>query len=281
MKLNWFSPLPPARTDIAHYTSRILPSLAEWADVALWTEQQEWDKTLEKFAEVHRFDPSNPRWEDFQAGANFYNIGNNAGFHSAIWQVSRQSPGIVLLHDIRLFEFFANCYRWIWGDRDGFLSCLERYYGGDGRRDGEDFWADHLAFPYMVERYPLIPLALENALGAIVHTKAACHAVQGVIDCPVAYSPLPYPSKALQQDEAQRKVKYEQGPPYRLIMFGYINPNRRLEQFLEALRGMPEAQDRFVVESELRQRQNRAVRPAGSGHHPWLCAGTGTGHGSG
>lgn len=252
MKINWFSPLLPAKTDIAHYTSRILPALAKRVDVVLWTEQQEWDPALEEFAQVRRFDPDNLSWSgwiDFhQANVNFYNIGNNAEFHLAIWQVSRLFPGIVLLHNVRLFEFFAYCYRWIWGDRPGFLAIMERFYGIDGLHDGEDFWEDRLVVPYMVEHYPLTPLALETALGSIVHTEAACRAVQAAIDCPVAYSPLPYPSEALQQNEAQRKLKYEQGPPYRLIMFGYIHSNRRLEQFLEALGGMPEAQDRFVLD---------------------------------
>jgi len=254
MKLNWFSPLLPAKTDIAHYTSRILPALAKRMEVVLWTDQAEWDPALERFAEVRRYDPQNLTWDDFhQAGISFFNIGNNAEFHLSIWQVSRQFPGIVLLHDVRLFEFFAYCYRWIWGDRDGFLACMERYYGSEGRRDGEDFWEDRLVVAYMVEHYPLTPLALEAALGAIVHTETACLLVQETIDCPVAYLPLPYPSKVLpRQNEEQRKLKYEQGPPYRLIMFGYIHSNRRLEPFLEAFADLPEKQQfRLDIYGEL------------------------------
>src|SRR5204863_631305 len=40
MKLNWFSPLPPAATDLAHFTMRVLPALSQRADVTLWTVSQ-------------------------------------------------------------------------------------------------------------------------------------------------------------------------------------------------------------------------------------------------
>ncbi len=39
MKINWFSPLPPARTDIAEYTVRVLPGLIKNCQLELWTDQ--------------------------------------------------------------------------------------------------------------------------------------------------------------------------------------------------------------------------------------------------
>src|SRR5439155_4075393 len=55
MKLNWFSPLPPAKTDIAHYTARILPALRAHAEVTLWTDQKDWDESLNLNAKVRRY----------------------------------------------------------------------------------------------------------------------------------------------------------------------------------------------------------------------------------
>ena len=40
MKINWFCPLLPEKTDIAHYTSRILRELQKYAEVVLWTNQK-------------------------------------------------------------------------------------------------------------------------------------------------------------------------------------------------------------------------------------------------
>jgi len=43
MKLNWFSPLAPARSEIAHYTARTVAALRGHAEVTLWTDQAKWD----------------------------------------------------------------------------------------------------------------------------------------------------------------------------------------------------------------------------------------------
>ena len=48
MKLNWFSPLPPAKTGIADYTLGLLPALSKQAEVVLWTDQSSWDRALER-----------------------------------------------------------------------------------------------------------------------------------------------------------------------------------------------------------------------------------------
>src|SRR5207244_3433751 len=82
--------LPPAKTDIAHYTTRVLPALSQLASVVLWTDQDKWDKGVEQYAEVRHYRLNRMHWVDLnRADANIYQIGNNPLFHGAIWQVSR------------------------------------------------------------------------------------------------------------------------------------------------------------------------------------------------
>jgi hypothetical protein len=51
MKINWFCPLPPAKTSIADdYLAGILPSLNRHCELTLWTDQSSWDRELEKVA---------------------------------------------------------------------------------------------------------------------------------------------------------------------------------------------------------------------------------------
>ena len=57
MRLNWFSPLPPAKSGIADYTFGILPELSSRAEVTLWTDRAGWDSRLEKYAEVRHYRP--------------------------------------------------------------------------------------------------------------------------------------------------------------------------------------------------------------------------------
>src|SRR5882672_433535 len=173
MKLNWFSPLPPAKTDIAHYTARVLPALARLAEITLWTDQRNWDKALEQHAEVRTYRIQRMPWAELnRADASFYQIGNNPLYHGAIWQVSRLHAGIVVLHDFSLHHFFDGLYRVQWRDLTSYLAVMETYYGETGRLDAaESYDNDARNIGYMAERYPLTQLAVENALGVVVHTK--------------------------------------------------------------------------------------------------------------
>lgn len=236
MKLNWFSPLPPAKTDIAEYTMRVLPALSNYVEVVLWTEQLKWNPDVEKYARVCHYDLANVPWKEInQADLNIYHIGNNPDFHYKTWQISQQCPGLVILHDLRLQHFFAGIYRERENNKQAYLSQMKRYYGVEGEQVAERFWNGVLTTEYMAEHYPLTPLALENAVGVVTHTKEAFNTLKQKNRWVVGYAPLPYVSKW------QTKIKTKAiATPYRLIIFGYIGPNRRLETFLKAFSSLDE-----------------------------------------
>ena len=238
MKINWFSPLPPAATDIAHYTARTLPALTQHAEVTLWTEQQSWDKSLQKWARVETFrGTENIDWTRLnRADISFYHIGNNPLFHGGIWRVSQRNPGVVVLHDMRLHHFFDGLYREQARDRDGYLAIMERYYGPAANADAIRCYDTNASnINEMAECYPLTRLAVENALGVLVHTHAAFHELQTTARQPVVYAPLPFAAPPLPDDMGRAAA-----PPYRLIVFGYLGRNRRLGEILQALAGLPE-----------------------------------------
>ena len=251
MKINWFSPLQPASTDIAHYTARVLPALIKRAEVTLWTDQSRWDQRLEKIAaRVRRYDPSANaiNWEELnRADISIYHIGNNPLFHGAIWQMSRQHAGIVVLHDFRLHHFFDGLYRAQWRDRDEYLRVMEFYYGEQGRHDAiECFDTNARNIDHMAESYPLTEHALENALGVITHTKDAFEELKRDESRPVAYLPLPFDAAPREQSEESRKGQRE-GDHIRVAVFGYIHRNRRLEAIFKALAELPE-RDQFRLD---------------------------------
>ncbi len=245
MKLNWFSPLPPAKTDIAHYTTRVLPALLQLADVTLWTDQDKWDRGVEQYAEVRPYRLNRVPWVDLnRADANIYQLGNNPLFHGAIWQVSRLHAGVVVLHDFRLHHFFDGLYRVQWRDLNSYLAVMEMYYGEEGRREAaESFGNDARNIQYMAERYPLTQLALENALGVIVHTQESYDALALEAKWPIVYAPLPFAASS----QSSTKLRRSHGPPFHLIVFGYIGRNRRLDAVLKALAELPE-KDQFHLD---------------------------------
>jgi ubiquinone/menaquinone biosynthesis C-methylase UbiE/glycosyltransferase involved in cell wall biosynthesis len=244
MRLNWFSPLPPAKSGIADYTLRLLPSLCEVAEIVLWTDQDDWDPALTQFAAVRRYQLKALPWAEVNRGTmNVYHLGNNHRYHGHIWQVSRRHPGVVILHDTALQQFFAGLFREQWHDRAGYLALMERYYGAVGRQDAEDFWVGRLTIDYMVHQYRLTPFALENALGGLVHSRRGLEELTRESPCPLAYAPLPYPSSPRSHlGDGQVTDRNIGGPPYRLIVFGHISDNRRVNSLLQALASLPERQ---------------------------------------
>ncbi len=246
MKIHWFSPLEPASTDIAHYTRRVLAELTARARVTLWTEQADWDKRLENFCEVRTLDALQVDWAELnRADMCVYNIGNNPLFHGAIWQVSRKHSGIVILHDIRLHHFFDGLYRVAWRDLPRYQSAMRFYYGEGGARDAaESFAQDARNIDYMAERYPLTEHAAENAVGILVHTREAFEQLKARSHCPVAHTPLPF--YELKNSEPPINPK-SNAPPYRLVIFGYLSRNRRLDAVLEALAELDE-RERFRLD---------------------------------
>ena len=96
MRVNWFSPLPPAPTGSADYTARVLPFLAQRAEVVLWTHGADWDQGLERWARVRSYQIGELPLSSLRSGnLNVYHLANDAPFHAAIWEVSRRAPGIV------------------------------------------------------------------------------------------------------------------------------------------------------------------------------------------
>jgi len=236
MKLNWFSPVPPAHTAIAHYTAHVLPALAQRAAVTVWTDQTECDAAIEGVVPVQRYHPERILWAELNyAQMNVYHIGNNPLFHDSIWDVSRRQPGIVVLHDLRLQHFFAALYR-NRGDRQGYLAAVRRFYGADGEGAAAQSWDGAVAIEYMAEHYPLTPLAVEGALGVLVHTREAFAVLQEAQRQPVAYAPLPYAATVRTRLPAVRRTE----PPYHIVTFGHIGPNRRLDVVLRALAEFPD-----------------------------------------
>lgn len=244
MKLNWFAPLPPAKTGIADYTAGLLPWFSKAAEVILWTDQPTWDRSLEDHAVVRNYDPGRMDWVVVnQADLSFYNLGNNHRFHAAIWQVSRRSPGIVVLHDTRLHDFFESLYRGHWRDEHGYLEQMERSYGVEGLRAAAEFVnTAQPDYDAMASRFPMTPAALENSLGVVVHTKEAFEELRLANRWPVVHAPLPFSGPIHGQ-----KDYVPPADKFRLIVFGHIGRNRRLSAVLQALASLPQ-KNRFHLD---------------------------------
>lgn len=246
MKLNWFSPLPPSPTGIAEYTATIVPWLSAHAAITLWTDQETWDPAIEKYAAVRQYTATNLPWDELNAGNAVYHIGNNPDFHRTIWEVSQRHAGVVILHDLRLQDFFWSIFKW---EPDTYIALMQSTYG----KPGADAAVCALKNPEeelqtVCLRFPLAEAAIKDALGVLVHTPGGFDLLSGKCHPPLGYLPFPYAAASestLLAWEVRRNRPPK--PPYQLVMMGYINPNRRLNSILQALARMPD-RDRFRLD---------------------------------
>jgi len=240
VRIHWVSPIPPQETDIAHYTRRILPALSRQAEVILWTDTPGWDPELEEFATVRLFDPKADVPMDLTPNAMadpedgstidavFHHIGNSWVFHGGILELASKVPGTIVLHDLAIQEFLRDLIHNDLFDKRRYHEAMARHHGQSGK---EAAWhiLDHGPTPDMLDKMPMFQIALDHATGALCHTPAGFDMVRDSHLVPTYYADLPF-AVGPEIDAARAS-----GGPLRLVQFGHIGPNRRLESVLEAL----------------------------------------------
>jgi glycosyltransferase involved in cell wall biosynthesis len=148
-----------------------------------------------------------------------------------------------------LHEFFNSLYRYQWQDPDGYLAQMETHYGTAGLRAATDsVESGSTDIHSLAARYPLTGLALENSLGVLVHTREAYEELKQAKRWVLAYSPLPFSYKLQSPRAGARQPGVRaNGEPYRLIVFGFINRNRRLDVLFQTLAQFPR-KDKFILD---------------------------------
>ncbi|MEW5420682.1 hypothetical protein [Amorphus sp. 3PC139-8] len=236
-RIHWVSPLPPAETDIAEYTRRILPALSERSELTLWTDRQDWSEGLDRKANVRAFasdsietlTQSLGNCRPGQPEAVFLHIGNNWQFHAGIARLAQQIPAYVVLHDVALLDFFRDLSGQGKIRRLGLLQDVVRWYGADAAMEIAAVLTGGLTGPDLYGRYPLWEIGIGRAAGVVVHTKPA-EAIVGE-RAPVPVYRLELPFRAGGNGSPNRR----NDGPLRFVQFGHIGPNRRLDVIFEAL----------------------------------------------
>ncbi len=236
MRVNWFSPLPPQRTDIAHFTARIAQALMDRFEVEFWTDLDADAAGLPDGAVVRRFDPDLVYTREFSqavlGAVNVFNLGNDSRFHTGIARVAEALPGFVVLHDTRLHHFTVERSRHDPEPFSSYLAAASSLYGPEGLAAAQAVVAANGAgVEDHVEAMPFTELYIRNALGVVCHSAAAAADIRSCSDTPLLEAPLPFRTLSGLGPTVRRTFK----PPWRFVMFGYLNRNRRLESVLEAL----------------------------------------------
>ena len=247
-KIAWFSPRLPARSDIANYTRRLEAELEQRFEVRFFMEQPEGfyePATGVTFPAGLGGTPHALLLALSEVDIPVYNLGNNPAFFSKTWFLSQLKPGLVILHDLKLHHFFEGIYRERLADLSQYLEYLHEYYGEIGVEAGRLYWQQRLSIDFIAEHFPMTAWGVRNALGVVVHTPHALEAVRRETNAPVSLGALPYDAHVSSGEKRRTANRCQPGDfsperPARIVIFGYLNVNRRVVEFFEALAAMEE-----------------------------------------
>jgi glycosyltransferase involved in cell wall biosynthesis len=231
MKIAWFTPLSE-RSAIGRASTYIVRELAKVADVELW----HFEKGPVHPVHVKTvFAPS----ADLGRLASFdlvvYNFGNHLPFHGEIFDVSRQHPGVIILHDYVMHHFFAALYLEKRQDPAAYVAEMEHWYGVAGRMaaerslQGERVWESD-----EVVNFPLVERCTEGALGVVAHSEYLLEAVRRAFVGPTRKINLPYEMPEHHSPEGRASLNVP-ADALLLVTIGHVNPNKRVDAVLAAM----------------------------------------------
>ncbi|NKJ00042.1 hypothetical protein FHW92_002101 [Novosphingobium sp. SG707] len=246
MQLLWFSPLPPAKTDVANFTHRLAPHLHSMADVT-FVHPGKSAKDISDFgADFATCTISSLSTQMMnQADLCIYQIGNNAAFHSEIFALAQRHPGLVVLHDRAMQDFVFNHQpSGLMGGgfaADTYRQAMGQWYGQSGL-DAADMVMRRKIFPAdIASLFPLFEAVLDKALGVICHNREVTEEIYRRFPKLLALTlPLPFAAPA----ERPARPPITDDTPIRIVMFGFMGGNRRATEFLDAW-ALSEYRDRF------------------------------------
>ena len=232
MKLAFFSPLPPAKSGIADYSAVLL-------------------EHLQQFAEVEAFASRPARFDAARFDAIVYQLGNNP-YHTFVYEMAMDHPGIVVLHEANLHHLIADLTIRR-GDWDAYVREVEINAGAEAKEYAERYVRTLERGPdYEI---PMLKPVLARSRGVIVHSAAVEHELRALGYAGPA-AKIPHGAWLVDVDRMQYRAKLGLDARTPLVgIFGFLKPYKRIAESLRAfsrlIRVAPEA--RMILVGEAHQ----------------------------
>jgi glycosyltransferase involved in cell wall biosynthesis len=252
--------LSPLRTGVADFTEKLLPYLSEECQITLFTDgyapsrtpvlsQYPWGDVEELISNPAAFD------------AVLYHMGNHCRYHKRVFEAIVTTPGIVLLHDCVLNQFFAK-YALESGRFGTFLALFKLCYPGCAVADLRPFF-EAKGDPY---RYPMAGVVALSSRGTIVMNDYARNIV--LREAPdAAVAKVNFPHFPADRNSSPPDISKKWGIPsssFVIASVGHITPAKRIDVALRAFRKFHETHrdSFFLLAGELSGRFSPADFPA-------------------
>jgi glycosyltransferase involved in cell wall biosynthesis len=250
VKIAWFTPLS-RRSAIGEFSVHVAAELARFADVELWTADE--PPFLGTELPIVTYSQGSPELDRLgEPDVIIYNLGDYLPFHRDIFEVSRNHPGLVILHDRVLHHLFAGM--WLAGadpKRQLYLERMRAYYGKAGAEaaratlegESQPVWESDEE----VLRYPLYEEGILTAHAVVTHSESQARDIRARWLGPVRALHLPCYSDVLRRVDAARPR--DPDGLVQLLSVGHVNPNKQVHRVVEMLAADPElaARVRYTI----------------------------------
>lgn len=235
-RIAYASPVNPTPSGISDYSEELLPYLGQYAEITLYLDDslRPANSALTQHLSVRPLSKleADQRRQPFDA--LLYHMGNSPA-HTAIWRALQRVPGVVVLHDFVLHHFMLGYAANVLGNVEAYIAQARQFGGAEGERIAQLMLrgrATTAAF-----ELPLCEPVLDAAQAIIAHSRYVRERVAALRPAlPSALVPMGVPLPPLiARDEARARLGL---PSEALILasFGHVNPFKRVEAVLRALR---------------------------------------------
>ena len=129
-KIAWLSPFPPHRSGVANYSYWLIKELQPAFDIDLYYDGEAPSVELQATFQTYEVTTFADRRHEYDRVV--YHIGNNQNYHTAIYTLAWNYPGIVVLHDYDLSGFMHEAF--FKTNNDLYFEALSNGHSGIGGR---------------------------------------------------------------------------------------------------------------------------------------------------
>lgn len=159
-------PLSPQKTGVASFSEHLIPYLADRCEIGLFTDSPSVSPASPIWAKYRPASVSELHLEASGFDAILYHMGNHCRYHRSVFEALWRIPGIVMLHDCVLNQFFAK-YALERGNFGVFQRLFRSCYGDSGDAEAIRFMKGR-GDPY---EFPMAGVVARRSRGTIVMTE--------------------------------------------------------------------------------------------------------------
>lgn len=238
MRIAWFTPFG-VKSAIGKVSQAVTRELADFCEVEIWcTDHTPLLSSKLKINPIilYRDAATTIRAYDYV----IYNMGDHLTNHLDIFQILRRVPGIVIIHDYILHNFFRGYYLVEKDSATKYFAKLDELYGQEGLDYGKEMFrlTPDSEMPPEAMDFPFFEPCLDNSVGVVGHSRFSTEGFRKKALCPVTCIPLPhydYSQLGLSAPADLSAILKREKNKIAIVSFGVINSNKRLHLVLESL----------------------------------------------